>query len=251
MYQPFQRDKDEWRRRYRALTAHVPELIAIHAGLRAATQVTVSPAEWEREGPALRRFADRAGLHLQVHTKQGRPRLVYSRHRLPAVKDEAGEENPDNRLGYPPCCVQDFLAHSRGNDFRERAHRLYSKHQTLDFRLNLFLNTTPFHLFRHFPCRPDCAETLSLAGALLTVISQTQPMLASAIVRWCSEPVLFLDVAGVGISLVRHPADTSEVAHRVRYQAWFFDGHPMHRIGGARRHSSADVARFDETITAL
>lgn len=77
-------------------------------------------------------------------------------------------------LGYPPCCVEAFLALGRRDDPMLLAARLPSwADGPRDPRL--LWACAPLSLFSHVPCTPDCPATLELARSVLAALDRERP----------------------------------------------------------------------------
>lgn len=103
-------------------------------------------------------------------------------------------------LGYPPCCVDAFLARlargvTRARDGGE-AHEDFVAAEDAASRTGVFhgrLNHLRFHeqvkVVSFYPCRYDCPEALALAGRLHDLVRARDPAAAEALARRLAEPL--------------------------------------------------------------
>lgn len=197
---PLTHVKDYYRRRYGILWDYVPELIALRAGLRGATQLSVTSHRYARVRPQLEEFCHRTDLKLRVYERRGMTKILLSTASTADVVVE-DEHRFGALFGYPPCCVDRFARPDKTlvEPFVNGVSSLLAGADPVDLRMNLFLRSTPLHLVRHFPCAIDCPETLAQADALLEAIGRMNPRLHDEILRFNRSPALFLDVCGAGI----------------------------------------------------
>lgn len=246
----FQQDKDRYRSLYGPLAAYVPELVAMRAGLRTATQVSLDETPGPSTEQALRRFCDRVGFHLAFRRTRRKRMCLISLRPLAPIADGPDAANMGMVLGYPKCCMETYLREGVGWDYARRMGALLAGRATMDFRLNPFLRTTPFHLFKHFPCRADCPATLKLADRLLQAIRQMAPELGRLVEDYNRLPVLFTGIRGAAISL----AAPAMIDDTLEYSGFFYDVNPSAQpMGPARERSAgmADQALFDGIVKAL
>lgn len=236
-----------YRRHYGILSDYVPELIAMRAGLRRATQLSLDSARYGRVRAQLEAFCDRAGLRLRTYERRGRVKILLSTGSVSDV-DPAQEDRLGALFGYPDCCVQHFMSHKEDlvEPFVNGVTALLAKHDRLDFRANLFLRPSPLHLVRHFPCAIDCPKTLADAQRLLGAIRKQNQRLYEEIVHFGQSPVLYLDVCGAGIVF-----EGQREGARLRYTGSYCAVsvptlHPL-----STQNAEADCALFDEVAAAI
>jgi len=246
--------KTSLRRRFGLLAPYLPELVAIRHDLRTALQVTVPLVGWPVEGPRLQSFCDRAGLTLEVHTRGGSQKAVISRNGLGVVPDAGTAGEAGRWFSYPTCCVEAYTSQGpkrTGDDFVNRMHTLVvDAPDRIDFRLNPFLRTSPFHLFKHFPCSLGCEATTELAERTRAHLERDLPELHAALQRFGRSPVLFLDSCGRGLSLDSARSDQN-ASDGLAYEAVFTDGDPTAQLGRSQRHTQEDVDQFLRIQEAL
>ncbi len=251
MVPDFDRQKNLLKRRFGPLSSYVPELIAVHHDLKQSLQVTVKDADWEVEGPRLQRFCERACLTLEVHERRGAHKAVISKEGLREAPGAGTAQTAGRFFSYPRCCVDAYRGRgprTTGDDFANRLGELVgSAPDSVDFRMNPFLRTSPFHLYKHFPCSLHCEATLALAETLLRSLHETMPELEGHIRVFGSAPVLFTDVCGAGLSLAGGVVDEQRVA----YEAVFTDVDPATHLDRAPNRTAADVALFQDLFEAL
>jgi len=247
----FNRDKGLLRRRFGVLASYVPELVAIHHGLRTSLQVTLPLDALSAEQPRLERFCNKAGLALEIHRRGDAAKAVISRDGLGVVPDGGTARAAGQWFSYPACCVAAYTSQGprqTGDDFVNRMTELVRQAPSiLDFRLNPFLRTSPFHLYKHFPCSLDCQATAEKGEEIRLLLARTQPELHAGLLRYGASPVLFLDVCGKGISLDGGRVD----GNRVTYRQAFVDGDPTAQLHRSQRDSEPWVERFREVLASV
>lgn len=188
-----------YRRSYGLLAAHLPEIIAVRAGLKHALQVTLGDEETRRrEEGRIRTLCDRAGLHCRFHVRRGRHKVILARDIVePPREDE--DENRDNLFGYPDCCQEKFNANPLSFHTVRHIRDLIEHGRRYSFLVNPFLSPTPFHVVCWHPCSLDCPSTLAFAASLFEVVQSRAPALGHGIRHWNRRPVLFTDVCGIGL----------------------------------------------------
>jgi hypothetical protein len=225
----------EYARKYKLLFAYVPELIAIHCGLRPALELRV---EDEASRALVDDFCARAGLRWTPYESVGGDRIVLSRE---PVEIPGSGEGFGALFGYPECCSK-----------APRPDRPFDRlpgswtGSPAPFELNLFLRTTPFHLIKHLPCSPDCAPTLAAARRLLDAIDRIDPRLGRIIRELGRAPALSTDIGGIGVSLPGRRA-----GDRVFYRERYFDVGLSRMIGSTRGARPGDAALFGRIEKAL
>ena len=100
-------------------------------------------------------------------------------------------------LGYPPCCIDAFVA-AAGHDDRALVAGLDGA--TPASPLTVWLNQ-PLALVSHVPCGLDCAPTRALAAAILDELDRETPGFAAAW-RSLATRLHVLDHRGRGLALV-------------------------------------------------
>ncbi len=197
---PVQEVLSFYRRHYGILWDYVPELIAMRAGLREATQLSLDSTRYNRVRPQLEVFCRKADLKLRTYERRGKVKVLLSTAST-AEMDPTDEARLGDMFGYPRCCVEHFMAHKETlvEPFVNQMAELLGNRDSVDFRMNLFLRPSPLHLVRHFPCAIDCAETLDRAEQLLRAMGRLNQRLYDEVVRFNRSSVLYLDVCGAGL----------------------------------------------------
>jgi hypothetical protein len=146
-------------------------------------------------------------------------------------------------LGYPECCVGAFLARQSGltlNGVQMRAalaETVGPGHHELNHFLLHF-----FQAIAHYPCRYDCAPSLSLARSVLAELAREDPEACAAVRVMLRRPLLYLgEATQIAFEGVLDPSGRSltyETAHPPA--SWPF------RSGEARdpRHPERALAAF-------
>ncbi|HXS99418.1 MAG TPA: hypothetical protein VN915_01985 [Elusimicrobiota bacterium] len=227
----------EYARKYKLLFPYVPELIAIHCGLRPALQLSVGP-DAEAARASIADFCARAGLRWSSYESEHGGRIVISRE--PVEIPESGEAF-GALFGYPGCCSR---APRPDRPFDRLAG--FWTESPAPFETNLFLRTTPFHLVKHLPCAPDCAATLAAARELLIAIDRVDARLGEIIRALGRAPAFSTDIGGIGVSL-RGRRDGG----RVRYRERYFDVGLSGLIDSTRFARPGDSALFARIARAL
>ncbi len=244
---PLTRVKDYYRKHYGVLSDYVPELIAMRAGLRQATQLSLNSDHYGRERPRLESFCDRTGLSLRTYERRGWVKILLSTESATKL-DPKDEDRLGDLFGYPDCCVGQFTTQheTQMEPFINHMAPLLANHERLDFRTNLFLRTSPLHLVRHFPCALDCPETLRKADQLLQAIGNHNKRLHSEIVHFGQSPVLFLDVCGAGIVF-----EGTIEGNRLRYTDSHCPIEVAHLLPLSAHNTETDCELFDEIAKML
>ena len=236
--------KQSYWRRYKFLAPYVPELIAIHRGLRPALQLSLGgDAELESAAPLIADFCRKAGLRWLAYRRAEQPRIIISREKALPPKTETGF---GRLFGYPDCCIRRWKSLGGVQDWTFNGAPDFWRGPAQPFETNLFLRTTPFHLIKHLPCAPDCPATLRGARRLLAEIDSVDARLGGQIRVFGRLPVFTTDICAIGILL--HGRLRGE---RVRYRHFFFDHGPGPFIARSRHNRPEDAALFDRLVGAL
>lgn len=231
-------------RRYGLLAAYVPELIDMRFGRRRAIQLSLDEGSLARHRPALLSFCRRAGFELQSRTSRGACKILILRERTCGAFDTGNEAQMGRRFGYPTCCTRHFLKVPRDPLVNHQDER-WATFEELPFELNPFLRTSPFHLAKHFPCRPDCPASLRAARRLLELVRAHQPQLAHDIERFSRWPALVTGICGLGFVF-----DGEIFGERLRYREVASSGEPASLLPLSERNGPRDVRLF-QRIGAL
>jgi hypothetical protein len=237
---------EQYMARYGALALYLPEFIAVRAGLKRSLQITLTGFDGPEAGlERVQTWCEQAGLHCTPFVRDGSQKVLIALEPLPAP--QAGtDENADNRLTYPACCTANFKKRAHEYYFITGLRDLLTHGHRYAFEVNPFLVSTPFHLLSHFPCSLGCEATLGAARELLALLEARAPALHAGIVRWCSRPVLHLDVCGVGLVL-----DGALRGEEVSYRGVQLVGAPAGRRRKAPGITDADVAQFEAVARAV
>ncbi len=236
-----------YKRRFSVLWSHVPELVAIRAGLREATQLSLEPARFAREQARLEDFCHRAGLALQSYLRRGMVKVLISARAIPNL-DPTDEQRLGELFGYPACCVRRFASHQAQplEPFINHMTALLGGRDRVDFRLNLLLSCTTLHLVRHFPCHLGCQSTLEQARRLLEAMERLNPRLHRQILRHCRAPALYLDVCGAAVFF-----QGERLNDRVRYRSCHCPVQPRGLLALSMNASVSDCDLVDELVQTL
>ena len=195
------------------------ESIAFAAGLKPAIRRTVDPSELDAVEAQLRapgvvvlraRRTARLGAREQavLYVARTAEHAGALRDAEEAVLPGASGA-PDARerhrevgrlLGFPPCCVEAFLARlDRGVDRLDArgpgglAEDYVAARSAWvprpDARVNPLLMAVRAQLVSFYPCRYDCPEAVGVAEALRAVLERRQPAAAAALLALLSRPV--------------------------------------------------------------
>lgn len=240
------RELEAHRRSYGVVADHLPEWLAVRAGLKQVTQITLhAHHDPEREEARVDRLCREAGLCRTSFARGGQHKLLISRTPIePPVLGE--DENKGNWFSYPSCCVEAYLANPVECYFVQRIGALVAPRQVYDHRMNPFLLHTPFHLLRQYPCSLTCERSLAGVQELLSLLERRTPSLASAIVRWNRRPALFLDVCGIGILF--HGTLRRD---RIEYEDSFYMGVSAELAPWSPRNTADDLTLFDDIAAAI
>ncbi|NMB76028.1 MAG: hypothetical protein GYA21_12985 [Myxococcales bacterium] len=235
----------EMERRYGILANHVPELIDMRFGRRRAIQLSLADEEYREHRPALLDFCRRAGFELRSRKSRGARKMLLLREGKKRAFDVGNEEQMGRRFGYPTCCARNFLSLAQDPFINEQDRRLVAI-EALPFELNPYLRTSPFHLFKHFPCRPDCAASLRTARRLLALVRAHQPRLAHDIERFNRWPALVTGVCGLGFVF-----DGELLGERLRYREAVSSGEAESLLPLSRQNHPEDAAVFSRLAALL
>jgi len=221
----FDRAKSEYHKRYKLLAPYVPELIAMKAGLRTAIQMTL-PMEksFKQKLEMLGQFCSKVGFFLDHYEIHKENKILISGRDLNQVdwEDKTLEYQMGELCAYPPCCIEKFATHKEWtHPLINNVRDLIENAESFSFIMNPFLRTSPFHLYKHFPCRLDCPESIHFGEKLLEVIERENPGLHRDILRFNQAPALFTDICGIGIMFSGEIKDT-----RLRYHDHYTDYDP-------------------------
>jgi len=92
-------------------------------------------------------------------------------------------------MGYPPCCVQSFLANNRWSEVGH-LHRLGSPGSAW-WGLNFLPRHLGFGLIFHIPCSWRCAPSTRLAKATMEALKAMEPAYAALAEAAARTPTLF------------------------------------------------------------
>ncbi len=246
----FESTKTRFHDRFRILTPWTAELIAMKHGLRSAILVHIPPGDnFENDFSWVQALCSREGFYYVA--KETPPRgmdVLISNTRLAPdrITDVAAQ---GEYFGYPKCCVDNYLVMSsqlRFNPFINDIGDLLGTHDNFDFRMNVFLQGSPFHLFKHFPCSLRCEATLSFAGQLLDAIEREDPELHACILRFNKAPVLYTDICGTAV-LFRGKME----GDCIRYDEFYTDINLSDILQLSRRNTPEDASLFDDIRDAL
>jgi hypothetical protein len=232
----------EMERRYGILAGYVPELIDMRFGKRHAIQLSLDEGSYARHRPALLSFCRRVGFGLSARRSRGACKVLLLRERRPGPLPVANEEEMGRRFGYPACCTRRFVAGTKEralDPFINLQDARLAGYDTLPFELNPFLRTSPFHLHKHFPCRPDCPASRKAARRLIELVREHQPHLAQDIERFNRWPALVTGIFGLGFVF-----DGEVSGERLRYREVAASGDPASLLPLARRNRAEDVGIF-------
>jgi hypothetical protein len=234
-----------YRRSYGLLAAHLPEIIAVRAGLKRALQVTLGNEETRRrEDARIRTLCDRAGLHCRFHVRHGRHKVILAKDVVePPGEDE--DENKDNFFDYPDCCLEKFNANPLSCHTVRHVRDLIEHGRRYPFLVNPFLSSTPFHLVCWQPCSLDCPSTHAFAARLYEVVQSRVPALGRGIRHWNQRTVLFTDVCGIGLCFAGRLRENI-----LRHRGCDWIGVPSELLHLAPGTGERDLLLFDRIVTA-
>jgi hypothetical protein len=180
------------------------EEIALRAGIKPlvrqtlnASAVDAAAERYRREGLCVAvapvRYAHRAGARRSFAVGDAPPdsQAPVFVSRSPEVAQAAADCEVADRddqartmgglLGYPPCCIDAFVATPRPRPNRELAARALARTTTPPHpRLNT-LDQAVFHYVAYSPCTLDCEPSLRFAEAVAGMVRRQHPAFASAI----------------------------------------------------------------------
>lgn len=246
----FESAKNRFHARFRILSPWAPELIAMKHGLRSAIMLHIPPGEnLESELSWVQTLCHEKGFYQLA--KDTYPRgmdVVISNTPIGSelLKDE---EKLGGLFGYPACCIQKFTELTRAHRYSPLINDvadLVAQGNRFDFKMNIFLQGSPFHLFKHFPCSLRCEETLSFAERLLDAIETENPELHESILRFNKVPVLYTDICGTAI-LFRGRMEGG----CIRYDELYADVNLSDILQFSRRNTAADARLFDDILDSL
>jgi hypothetical protein len=240
------RQAQEYRRIYGALALSLPEFLAVRAGLKTATQLTLGArAVVEDERERVERLSREAGLRCTFYTRRGLEKVIIARRALPPPANDE-DENRDNRFSYPVCCVASFMKRPQEYYFVRYLRARLRNGARYSFVMNPFTVATPFHLVCHLPCSMFCRRTLESAHELLAVLRQRTPEVAAEAERWNRRPALYTDICGIGV-LFEGTLDRG----RLTYRSFDYIGEPAELLDKSGHNVPADVALFAALLAAL
>lgn len=103
----------------------------------------------------------------------------------PAINKRGSHLELGKLLGYPECCIKNFLKLSESGGGENK----YIK-RVMDFRLNQFLNTSNFYLISHLPCSYECEETIRYANKMLDLLKSYDKTYTRILKRCMKLPAL-------------------------------------------------------------
>ena len=229
---------------------HLPELIALRHGLRAAVMLNFdgpkSRAELETNW---RVYCEAHGLHLHlVDTPSDRKVLLTREPALPKRFSPANLADLGRLFGYPACCVR---AHARRGrliafPFVNGVHGLAAPRGRVSPVVNFFLRETPFHAIKHLPCSHGCSASRKLGRRVLALVEGDDPVLAERIGRLTRGPALYTGVGGLGICF-RGEAHGGDFA----YSGFCYQDHAEERVARSASASTGSLARLRELLDLL
>ncbi len=241
----FSAARAEMERRYGVLASHVPELIDMRFGRRRAIQLSLSDEEFREHRPALLDFCRRAGFELRPRKSRGAVKALLLRSDGRLAPDPEVEEEMGRWFAYPACCIRHFPSLAQEPFINAQDARLAGR-EWLPFELNPYLRTSPFHLFKHFPCRPDCAASLRAARRLLALVRAHQPRLSRDIERFNRWPALVTGVCGLGFVF-----DGEFSGERLRYRETVSSGEAASLLPLSRQNRPEDATVFSQLAGLL
>ncbi len=245
----FDRAKTEYHKRYKLLAPYVPELIAMKAGLRSAIQMTLPMEQsFKQKLGMLREFCIKVGFFLDHYEINSENKILISGKNLKDIDWE--DKNLEYQMGelcaYPECCIEKFVTHKEWtHPLINNVRDLLTKSESFSFVMNPFLRTSPFHLYKHFPCGLDCEKSILFTKELLEVIKQENPGLHGDIVRFNQAPALFLDICGIGIMFLGEIKDG-----RLTYSNLYYDYDPSSIFQLSSVNHTSDKKLFSDVIEA-
>jgi len=257
-FRPFLDATARYYRRYDVLAAYVPELIAMHCGHK--TSIQLSLPNDDDLGPSLirlRDFCDRTGFHLARREEPDAIKVLLANRPLP--DDEFHDKAKlGELLSYPACCIDHCIGNDLNNPLIDHLGDLIRDGDCFPYWMNLFLQTSPFHLFKHYPCSLTCDVTSAYAQTLLEKIREANPSLWTHLRTFLPGPVLYTDICGAGICLVGKPDTEAHPVGRgamgsvtVHYRDLFWDANPSQVGPMSRRNTPDDVELFGRLTSLL
>lgn len=193
-----------------------PEWVALLAGVKPALRLLRAPRRALAEAEAARRrgfaveivaLTDRALVYIAATPAAARALRELEARALPGrsaegepVFDPAAHRGLGHALGFPPCCVEAFVARiARGADVRadgRRAHEDFiaaseaaARSHRLDARANVFARERVGGWLSHGPCAFDCAPSLAYADRVIAACCALDPDATRERTRWLRAPV--------------------------------------------------------------
>lgn len=177
-----------------------PEFVALVSGLKPVIRTApVTSSDSER----LRALALRLGLFTtrRINHPDKDSCIVYVSKRYDsALKAKYFEQGRDSirlgkLLGYPACCINAFMGHTRSRHLKEDTEPYNACINTLkkggEFN-GLLKIGVGYHLISHFPCRYDCKLSVAYADKLLNAIMKAckDKMWLAGLLNHLNSPVL-------------------------------------------------------------
>lgn len=128
---------------------------------------------------------DRAALREAAALEEAELRGERDRS-LAAFKEAQGRQ-----LGYPPCCIAFFRDLGNLRENRPALAAAAAASPSFDARLsNTVLSV--YHHVSWYPCRYDCAASLSLADEVVRALGERRPASSAGVRRFLAMPRIFL-----------------------------------------------------------
>lgn len=164
-------------------TGQLPEIIATEQGLKPVSRFRCyDESDYEHLKEACRPFeieVERASVSFSeyrtnvsefgfyVYISKSEELIEKAKRLDPSVNDSGDQARFGEILGYPKCCINNFLKFSKSKGRKEK----YLKDK-IDFRLNTFLKFSNFYLISHFPCSWKCKKTINYVERLLEFLKE-------------------------------------------------------------------------------
>jgi hypothetical protein len=246
----FDRAKSVYHKKYKLLAPYVPELIAMKNDLRTAIQMTLPMEDKFRDKLSLlEEFCRKVGFFLDHYEINQENKILIANKNLSDVdwEDKALEYQMGELCAYPGCCIENFATHKEWthpliNNIRD----LVAQAESFPFSMNPFLRTSPFHLYKHFPCSLQCGQSINYCSDLLEVIGDENRELYDDIVRFNLGPAFYTDICGIGIMFRGEIADGV-----ISYNEYYCDYEPSSIFQLSCINQPGDLELFNELISAI